>query len=136
MMLNNSFVPLPQSIDDDDNIQFAKTLDLVSRHLTTYIGFFLIVFGNFNSTFVILLFLCYKSFRRNTCSNYLLLCSICDLLQLNFGYICRYLTDSLFQYDLTTKSLVWCKLRFFLTQSTLICSFAALLMGKNEQLLK
>ncbi|CAF3482588.1 unnamed protein product, partial [Rotaria sp. Silwood2] len=136
IMLNNSFVPLSQPIDDDGNIQFAKTLDVVSRQLTTYIGFFLILFGNFNSILVILLLLCYKSFRQNTCSNYLLLCSVCDLLQLDFGYIFRYLTDSVFQYDLAAKSLVWCKFRFFLTQSTLMCSFAALLMGKSEQLLK
>ncbi|CAF1444561.1 unnamed protein product [Adineta steineri] len=134
-MINNSFDLLPQlTDDDDDNKQFAQTLDLISRHLTTYLGFFLIIFGNINSIAVILLFSYYKSFRQNTCSNYLLLCSLCDLLQLDFGYIFRYLADSLFEYDLTAKSFVWCKFRFFLTQATIMCSFTALLMGKTEQL--
>ncbi|UJR06842.1 hypothetical protein I4U23_011130 [Adineta vaga] len=132
-MLNKSFISLLQSTGNDNSSQVVQTLNLVFLHLTTYFGCFLIIFGNFNSIFVILLFLRYKSFRQNTCSNYLLLCSLCDLFQLNFGYIFRYLADSLFQYNLTAKSSFLCKFRFFLTQTTIMCSLVSLLMGSIDR---
>ena len=85
--------------------------NIITQQFTKYVGTFLYSLCVFGTLLNILTFL-QRTYRHRACSIYLLIASICDLIQLNLGSLSNILQYG-FHYDWTITSMIYCKTKSY-----------------------
>jgi hypothetical protein len=94
----------------------ALKLLQIAPQYWTYAGSITFIAGIIGSVINVLVFTHLKFFRNNQCIFYLTIESISDFFY-QFFSISLTILISIYGNDLTDKYLIWCKLKYFLTQS-------------------
>lgn len=103
-----------------------NTLNQIISGITLYVPYFTIIFGTLGSIFNLLTFTS-RQLWNNTCGLYFLCSAIFDLIYLMVGALTRLMSDH-YPYVLPSRSVVYCKLRYFVSiiAPTLATFFVAL----------
>jgi hypothetical protein len=92
-----------------------QTINFVNSFISVYIFYFVIIAGLIGNTINSLVFTQLTLFRRNQSAFYLTIAAVFESFQLIFISLIRVIATD-FGYDPARNSLVWCKLRIYLTQ--------------------
>lgn len=112
----------------------AEPIILVSQQYTIYVSFIILFSGVFGHMCNIFVLTHLKIFRDNPSAFYLIAESIVNLFQMLVPFTTRIAING-FAYDLTQTSLVWCKLRQMLTQSSTLISLSIVCFDAIDQYL-
>ena len=112
----------------------ATLILFVSKQLAIYGYLFILIAGVIGNIMNILVFSCYKLFRRNHCAFYLLAQTIIDCCLLVFALSFRIL-ELAFTIDFTRTSVVWCKLRPMIAHTLTLLTFSAICFAAIDQYL-
>ena len=92
-----------------------QTLSSITYSISVYVGFCIVIFGLFGNLINLLVFTQLKYFRKNQSVLYLMSILIVECFQLIFATTTRIVT-SIFNYDPTRTSIIWCKIRIYFIQ--------------------
>ncbi|CAF1273913.1 unnamed protein product [Rotaria sordida] len=112
----------------------AQLILNASQHYTIYASFIILFSGVFGHIANIFVFTRHTIFRGNPSAFYLIAESILDLLELTIVDTANIAIHG-FGNDLTQTSLLWCKLRAFLTQSLTVISLNIVCFAAIDQYL-
>jgi hypothetical protein len=112
----------------------ATTILSVSKQFAIYVYSLILVSGLIGNISNLLVFTCVKVFRSNQCAFYLIAATISDCGLLLVALPFR-LTEIAFAYDMTQKSLIWCKLRPMISHTLTLISFSAICFAAIDQYL-
>ena len=100
----------------------------IGQQLTIYGGFILLFAGIIGNGLIIFLFSSVRNYRTTSCTFYILVQSIINILYILINQTSRMVSAG-YGIDLTRTSVIWCKTRFFfigfLTITSLSCSCMA-----------
>jgi hypothetical protein len=94
----------------------------IIEELTIYIGLFLFVIGIFGNGMNIYILSSVRIYRRTPCSFYFLVGSIVNILYILINLTSRIL-NGFYGVDLTSYSIIWCKIRQFSIGALSLISF-------------
>ena len=112
----------------------AESFDYATQQVGIYINIFNVVFGIPGALLNIIVFLSLKSFRDNTCANYLTAMSIADIGLLICGPLIRFLVSTI-NVDWTATSVFFCKFRSFLLNYSSLIIFTFLCLATIDHYL-
>ncbi|CAF1030382.1 unnamed protein product [Adineta ricciae] len=112
----------------------ATSILFVSKQLAIYGYLLILIAGVIGNIMNILVFSCYKLFRRNHCAFYLLAQTIIDCCLLVIALSFRIL-ELAFTIDYTRTSVVWCKLRPMIAHTLTLLTFSAICFAAIDQYL-
>ncbi|CAF1195836.1 unnamed protein product [Rotaria sordida] len=116
------------------SLSTAQLILNVSQQYTIYVGFIILFSGILGHIANIFVFTHLTIFRKIPSVFYIIAESILDLLQLMIIFTTSIVVNG-FDYDLAQTSLVWCKLKPFLTQSITLISFNIICFAAIDQYL-
>ena len=105
----------------------------ITAVLYQYIGIPLYVLGNIGNIFIILIFL-QKTWRKNVCVFYLLICLLLDSMCINSTILGSIFING-FAIDLTNSSVIFCKIYNYLLLSLPTLSATILILASIDRLL-
>jgi hypothetical protein len=112
----------------------AETILFASEQLAIYGYFAILIAGVIGNVCNILVFTCFKLFRRNQCAFYLIVESMSNCALLLIALPFR-ITEVAFNYDTTRGAVVWCKLKSMISYTLAIISFSAICFAAIDQFL-
>lgn len=107
-------------------------LNIISQQITVILGIPMIIFGVVGGVLSILVFLSLRMFRENPSGVYLTMMSLVNIGNLLTGLLSRILMSG-FGIDWTTKSSIYCKLRWYGLQFCVLTSFTCVCLTAVDQ---
>jgi hypothetical protein len=109
----------------------AEKLNYISQQLNIYWGLLMFIFGIIGSVWNIFVFRHY-SLRSSSCSTYMLVGSIANLIEISFSLSDR-IIDAGFNIHWTANNIVWCKIRFYIAQCASLIALTCLVFSAIDR---
>ncbi|CAF5000730.1 unnamed protein product [Rotaria sp. Silwood1] len=106
----------------------------LSQQITLYMNIPILIVGVIGGIFNLIVFLSLKTFRKNSCSFYLMIMSWVNIGQLVTGNFTRIMSVG-YNIDWTQSSLFYCKFRWYFIQICTLTSYACLCFATIDQYL-
>ena len=116
------------------NFTAAQVIVNITVQYTIYGYSIILLLGIFGNTMNITIFQGLKVFKRNQCTFYILIESIANFAVLIIALPFR-VAEYAFSFDLTQRSVVWCKIRPMISQSLALIAFSAVCFAAFDQYL-
>jgi len=112
----------------------ANNIVFISKELAIYVSFVILIIGVISNTLNIAVFTQLTIFRRNQSTFYFIIGSIADCIQILITFIVRIPTYT-YNVDPTNTSVVLCKLRAAISQTSAMISAGAICCAAIDQFL-
>ncbi|UJR11547.1 hypothetical protein I4U23_015727 [Adineta vaga] len=96
-------------------------LNYISKQINLYVASFFYISGVLSNLLCVLIFLSMKRLKNNPASIYLLVASLGNLVLFNTSFLSRLILPN-FNFDPSSTSIVWCKLRQYLGHASSLTS--------------
>jgi len=120
------------SMNSTESSLTAAIILRIGSQFSIYTGFITFSAAIVGNIINILIFTHLKFFRTNRCIFYLIIESISDLIY-QFVSIISTIFILLYEQDLTSVSLIWCRLKIFLSQSCALTTFSMICFAAADQ---
>ncbi|CAF1502012.1 unnamed protein product [Rotaria sordida] len=107
---------------------------IISQQVTIYLGLFILIIGFFGGLLNIIIFLSLQTFRQNSCAFYLTAMSFANIIHLTINLLSHIIITG-YEINLTAKSIIYCKIQFFLVELFLLTSLTCMCLATLDQFL-
>lgn len=107
-------------------------LNEISENFGLYVGIIMFILGIIGNLLTIIIFISLETFRKNSCSYYLMIMSIFNIANLIGGLLTRIIITG-FSIDLTIKSSFYCGFRWYYLYFSVLISFTMICLSTIDQ---
>ena len=108
------------------------SLPYIGQQITIYVGFFFLIAGVVGNGINVLVFSSVRAYRTTPCTFYFLCASVYNIIYMSITLPSRIVISG-YGIDLTRTSTSWCKMRQFISVSTILTSLTCSCLATIDQ---